>query len=177
MKRLSLAVLMILTVAALAFGGQKEVNKLMKYMRVTQDSSGSKRIYDESTPKRLHNNMCYIYLRQKDGKTLSRIVFGAQCEEGSTLEKVTVINTLQVDVPFMQYERHTDFTKNKMFHYLDVDGEYLQHVIWAILQEDKPRVEFTIKRYTGERITYTFRISKKQLQAIDRVQKLYGELI
>lgn len=56
MKRLSLAVLMILTVAALAFGGQKEVNKLMKYMRVTQDSSGSKRIYDESTPKRLHNN-------------------------------------------------------------------------------------------------------------------------
>jgi hypothetical protein len=41
----------------------------------------------------------------------------------------------------------------------------------------KPKVEFTIRGYTGEMVTYTFHISKKQLQAIDRVQKLHNELI
>lgn len=178
MKRLAVSVALLFALATAAAGSQ--AGQLMKQMRVSRDSSGAKCIYDKTTPRGLHNNMCYIYLREQGGKHLSRIVIGAQFEEGSTFEKAEIDAILKIDVPYMPKEYRTDFSKNKMYHVLDVDGEYLQHIIWLLLEKDnygKAKIELTVKRFTGKRIVYPFTVTKKQVQAIDRVQKLYLELM
>lgn len=178
MKRLAMAIILMIAMTVAAAGSQ--AGQLMKQMRVSHDASGAKCIYDKTTPRGLHNNMCYIYLREQGGKHLSRIVIGAQFEEGSTFEKAEIDATLKRNVPFLPMGYRTDFSKNKMYHVLDVDGEYLQHLIWLILHEDnvgKAKVELSVKRFTGKKIVYTFPITKKQVQAIDRVQKLYLELM